>query len=305
MSNVRPLGRELQDQVLAAAREGQKRVNRTVRIVTATAQQIRPQLPSLPEVHINVVKLPSPAQLREKAPEFIAKLPSGGQLREKAPELLAKLPNASQLRERAPELIAKLPNASQLRERAPELISRLPSADQLRTMAAARVSRLPSTTQIKVGAEEMVVQFRSVQRQVVSQVRDAAAPLAKQAGAVFAQVSVPAAKISQGRANGRAASSAAAEPEPASRSVPVILADKAEPATQADNAKDTQLAKPKAPRTTKASQAAKATRTTKASGTAKAAGAARATATTKAAGHQAASTASKKAPSSARKPKTS
>jgi hypothetical protein len=123
--DTRAVGQEIQDQVLAAARKGQKQVNRTVRNVAATAQQIRPQLPSMPVV--NLAALPTPAQLRERAPEFIAKLPSASQFR--------------------------------------------------------------------VGAEEFAVQFRSVQRQVVDQVRTVATPLAKQAAAALASAGVPAGKV--------------------------------------------------------------------------------------------------------------
>ncbi len=231
MNDVRPAARELQDQVLAAAREGQKRVTRTVRNVTATAQQIRPQLPNLSDVHITVVRLPSPAQLRERAPELIGKLPKADQLRAMAPDLISRLPSAGQLRERTPELIARLPLPVQIREKAPELIGKLPNAGQLRDQATARLAKLPSTSQIKVGAEELVVQFRSVQRQVVGQVRDAATPLAKQ---VLAQVSGPAERLTRGMANGTAASKDAVRKlEDASEAKPVP-AKLAEPAVQPD-----------------------------------------------------------------------
>ena len=101
MNDNRAAAQELQGQVLAAARRGQERVARSVR---TAAQQIRPQLASLPRPTISISALPTPAQLREKAPEFVSKLP-------------AKLPARIQTR---------LPNRLQ---------NRLPSPEQLRTSA--------------------------------------------------------------------------------------------------------------------------------------------------------------------------
>src|SRR5215472_17264867 len=145
MIDTRAKGRELQEQVLAAARKGQQRVASTVKNVTATAQMIRPQLPSMPR--ITDIKLPNAehlaqltekqlSQLREKAPGLIAKLPSTdqlvdmtekqfNQLREKAPGLIAKLPNADQLVDMTEKQF------NQLREKAPGLVAKLPNADYL------------------------------------------------------------------------------------------------------------------------------------------------------------------------------
>ena len=89
MIDTRAMGQELQEQVLAAARKGQKRVTTTVKNVRATAQMIRPQLPSMPA--INVIKLPSGDQLAHFRDRQLS------QLREKAPGLIAKLPSAEQL----------------------------------------------------------------------------------------------------------------------------------------------------------------------------------------------------------------
>src|SRR5215472_12782900 len=159
MIDRRALGQEIQEQVLDAARKGQKRVTRTVRNVTATAQLIRPQLPNWPA--LSVSGLPTPAQLREKATELMARIPTPGQLRERAPEFMAKLPTAGQLRERAPELMAKL----------------------------------PSPEQVRASAEELAGQFRSVQREFVGRVRTATTPLARQASAVLTQAGVPGIKV--------------------------------------------------------------------------------------------------------------
>ena len=76
MNDYRAAGQELQSQVLAAARKGQDRVQSTVKTVRAAADQIRPQL----------ANLPTPAQLRERAPQFVAKLPTQLQTRLPKPE---------------------------------------------------------------------------------------------------------------------------------------------------------------------------------------------------------------------------
>ncbi len=80
MIDTRAVGQELQDQVLGAARKGRERVTSTVKTVTATAQQIRPQLASLPKPNLTRPTLPTPAQVREKAPALAAKLPKPHQL---------------------------------------------------------------------------------------------------------------------------------------------------------------------------------------------------------------------------------
>lgn len=97
MNDYRAAGQELQGQVLAAARKGQQRVATTVKNVTAAAQQIRPQLASLPKPTLNLSALPGQAQLREKAPALVAKLPGN---------LQAKLPTADQLKAGADQLKA-------------------------------------------------------------------------------------------------------------------------------------------------------------------------------------------------------
>src|SRR5260370_31719022 len=135
MIDTRAMGQELQEQVLAAARKGQKRVTNTVKNVRATAQMIRPQLPSMPAIH--VIKLPTAEQLTELRDKQLS------QLRERAPGLIAKLPNAEQLTQLRDKQL------SQLREKAPGLIGKLPSADN-----------------VKTGAQEFAGQIRSAQRQV-------------------------------------------------------------------------------------------------------------------------------------------
>lgn len=87
MIDTRAVGQELQDQVLTAARKGHRRVTGTVRTVTATAQQIRPQLPSLPRPTLNIPSLPKATGIRELAPALAAKLPSTDQLKAGAHEL--------------------------------------------------------------------------------------------------------------------------------------------------------------------------------------------------------------------------
>ncbi len=175
MTDTRATGQELQDQVLTAARKGRQRVTSTVKTVTATAQQIRPQLPKLPTVHI---ELPTPAELREKAPAFIAKLSHpdqlAGQLREKAPAFIAKLQHPDQL-------------ADELRERAAKF-GKLPTPDQLRERAA-KFGKLPTPHELRVSAEDFTGQVIAAQRHMISQLRSVTTPIAKQAAAVFAQAS--------------------------------------------------------------------------------------------------------------------
>src|SRR5215470_4110519 len=89
MIDTRALGQELQEQVLAAARKGRRRVTTTVRNVTATAQMIRPQLPAIPPI---TIKLPSADQLAQLTEAQFS------QLREKAPGLIARLPDADDIR---------------------------------------------------------------------------------------------------------------------------------------------------------------------------------------------------------------
>ena len=96
MNDYRAAGQELQGQVLAAARKGQQRVATTVKNVTAVAQQIRPQLASLPKPTLNLSALPGQAQLREKAPALVAKLPL---------RLQTKLPTPDQLKAGAEGLV--------------------------------------------------------------------------------------------------------------------------------------------------------------------------------------------------------
>lgn len=100
MNDYRAAGQELQSQVLAAARKGQERVHSTVKTVRAAADQIRPQLANLPKPNLQMPNLPrptllTPAQLRERAPEFVAKLPA---------QLQTRLPKPEQLRASAEEL---------------------------------------------------------------------------------------------------------------------------------------------------------------------------------------------------------
>lgn len=99
MNDTRTVGQEIQDQVLAAARKGQQRVQSTVKTVTATAAMIRPQLPTLPRPKLSglpkptltVPRLPIPAQLREKAPDLTAVLPTPEQLRASAHEFAEQI----------------------------------------------------------------------------------------------------------------------------------------------------------------------------------------------------------------------
>ena len=151
MNDTRTVGQEIQDQVLAAARKGQQRVANTVKNVTATAQLIRPQLPSLPRPTLNTSGLPTPAQIREKAPQLVAMLPSTEQLRVGAHEF----------------------------------------AEQLLTVQRKVVEQVRSvTTPLAQQAEahDIAGQLLTVQRKVVEQVRSVTTPLAHQAAAVLGQV---------------------------------------------------------------------------------------------------------------------
>ncbi len=162
MIDTRAVGQELQEQVLAVARKGQRRVNATMKNVTATAQMIRPQLPALPTIDLsnvkNTVKLPSPDELARRTERQLS------QLRKSAPALVARIPNA--------EHLAKL-TEKQL--------------DQLRKTAPGLIAKLPDREHIKAGAAELADQMRTVQRQVTDQVRTVTTPLAEQAAAAFAQ----------------------------------------------------------------------------------------------------------------------
>ncbi|HWF83148.1 MAG TPA: hypothetical protein VN695_21440 [Streptosporangiaceae bacterium] len=96
MNDYRAAGQELQDQVLAAARKGQRRVATTIKNVTAAAQQIGPQLASMPKPTLNLSALPGHAQLRDRAPALVGKLPG---------QLQTKLPTADQLKASAENLV--------------------------------------------------------------------------------------------------------------------------------------------------------------------------------------------------------
>jgi hypothetical protein len=163
MNETRAIGQEIQDQVLAAARKGQQRVTSTVKSVTATAQLIRPQLPSLPSrpslsrPTLNVPGLPTPAQLRERAPQLSAMVPSTEQLRAGAHEFAEQF-----------------------------LSVQRKVIDQVRSASA------PLAHQ--ADAHDLAGQFLSVQRKVIDQVRSVTTPLAHQAAAVFTQVSRSAGK---------------------------------------------------------------------------------------------------------------
>src|SRR5215467_10106368 len=161
MIDTRALGQELQEQVLAAARKGRRRVTTTVRNVTATAQMIRPQLPAMPPI---TIKLPSADQLAQLTEAQFS------QLREKAPAIIARLRNPERLAQLTERQLSQL---SQLREKAPGLIARLPDADDIRASAA-----------------DFAEQVQSVQRQVADRVRTVASPLAHQAATALAQATV-------------------------------------------------------------------------------------------------------------------
>jgi hypothetical protein len=155
MIDTRAVGQELQEQVLAAARKGRRRVTTTARNVTATAQMIRPQLPAMPTIKF---KLPSADQLAKLSEAQFS------QLRERVPALIGRLRNS----ERLTQLTER--QLGQLREKAPGLLAKLPDADQ-----------------IKASATDLAEQMQSVQRQVADRVRTVASPLAQQAAAAFAQ----------------------------------------------------------------------------------------------------------------------
>src|SRR6266702_4173882 len=100
MIDTRAVGQELQDQLRAAARKGHRRVTNTVKNVTATAQMIRPQLPTMPPIRI--AKLPSPEDLAKLTEKQLS------QLREKAPGLFGRLPDADLLKAGATDLAGQV-----------------------------------------------------------------------------------------------------------------------------------------------------------------------------------------------------
>jgi hypothetical protein len=236
MTDTRSVGQELQEQVLAAARNGRRRVTTTVRNARATAQMIRPQLPAMPPITIKLPRADQLAQLTEA--QF-------NQLREKAPALIARLPS----RERLAELTEQ--QLSQLREKAPGLLARLPDADQLRA-----------------GATDFAEQVQFVQRQVADRVRTVASPLAHQAAAAFAQATAqvkgsggkasPAAVAANGAAAARTAAKrtdSADQDKPAGKAKP---AAKAKPATKRQPTAKAKASRP-APRGTGTAKKSKPT----------------------------------------------
>ncbi len=191
MIDTRAVGQELQDQVLAAARKGHRRVTNTVKNVTATAQMIRPQLPSMPT--INPVKLPNAehlaqltdkqvAQLREKAPALIGKIPNAGhfvgltekqltQLWDKQLSQLTKLrekqlSQLTKLREKAPGLI-KLPNAEHLAQLTDKQVA------QLREKAPALIGKIPNAEHFVGLTEKHITEWRELTEKQITEVRDA------------------------------------------------------------------------------------------------------------------------------------
>ncbi len=218
MIDTRAVGQELQDQLRAAARKGHRRVTNTVKNVTATAQMIRPQLPTMPPIRI--AKLPSPDQLVQLTEKQFS------QLRERAPGLIARLPS--------PEDLAKLTEKqiSQLREKAPGLFGRLPNADHL-----------------KAGATDLAGQVRSVQRQFVGQVRTVASPLAHHAAAAFAQATGQATESGREAAptaavTGNGAASASQARTPASDDGKTATAGAAQKAHSTEKSRPAAKAKP-------------------------------------------------------------
>jgi hypothetical protein len=143
MNENRAGSQELPGQVIAAARKGQERVTKSVKHMTAAAQQFRPQLANL--------SVPTPAQLREKAPEFVANLPA-----KLPPRLQQHLPN---------RLPNRLPSPEQLRASAQEFAGHARSvqrlvADQVRNVAtplahqaAARLAQVGTANGVKAEPE--------------------------------------------------------------------------------------------------------------------------------------------------------
>jgi hypothetical protein len=165
MIDTRAVGQELQEQVLAAARKGHRRVTTTMKNVTATAHMIRPQLPALPTIDLSTVKLPSADELAKRTERQLS------QLRKAAPDLVARIPSAEHLTRLTEKQL------DQLRKTAPGLMARLPNAEHLRTSAS-----------------ELAGQMRSVRHQVTDQVRTVTTPLAEGATSAFAQATATAAK---------------------------------------------------------------------------------------------------------------
>ena len=166
MIDTRAFGQELQDQLQAAARKGQKRVTATARTVVATARMIRPQLPNLPRPTPGTLRsaFPTPEQIRSAIPtpeQIRSALPTPEQIRSAIPtpeQIRSAMPTPEQIR-------SAIAASAQLIERAPAFAAKLPGADRL-----------------TAGTHDLVGQMRAVQDRVLGQVRDMTAPLAKRAG---------------------------------------------------------------------------------------------------------------------------
>src|ERR1022692_2933355 len=182
MNDTRTVGQEIQDQVLAAARKGQQRVANTVKNVTATAQLIRPQLPSLPRPTLNTSGLPTPAQIREKAPQLVAMLPSTEQLRVGAHEFAGQLLTVQRkVVEHVRSVTTPLAQQAEAHDLAGQLLT-----DQRKVVEQVRSVTPPLAQQAE--AHDLAGQLLTVQRKVVEQVRSVTTPLAHQAAAVLGQV---------------------------------------------------------------------------------------------------------------------
>ncbi len=179
MSQTRIVGQELQEQILATARKGRQRVQATVRTMTATAQAIQPQLPSLPKPSLNLPRVPRPGQLREAAPGLLARVPGSDQIKSGVHEL------ADQLKAAQDKVSSKVAQSN-----VPGKVS-----GQVRQAAAAASVATPLARQAVAEFRHAATAATPLAKQAVAEFRHAASaakPLVRQAAAAFTKGTEPA-----------------------------------------------------------------------------------------------------------------
>jgi len=156
MRDTRAVRQEVQEQIVAAARKGQQRVASTVKTVTATAQMIRPQLPSMPRPDLSNLPKPNLSSLPRPALNGAAHRVAT-QLRERTPVIVAKLPNPDLIRSGAAEFAGLLRSdlrqaADRVREAAEPLAKQ---ASEVLAQAASRVRRTEAAVAVDGAKDEV------------------------------------------------------------------------------------------------------------------------------------------------------
>lgn len=188
MSQTHQVGQELREQLLATARKGRRRVQATVRTVTATAQAIQPQLPTIPRPSLNMPKVPRPSHLREAAPGLIARVPGGEQIKAGVQELVGQLKSAQT------RVAGKVP----ARAGQAKVAGRV--SGQVRQVAAAASAATPLARQAVGEFRHAATAATPLARQAVAEFRHAATaavPLVRQAAAVLAKGSAAATETAE------------------------------------------------------------------------------------------------------------